>query len=128
MSNYVAYTPNNDGSINILAGSSNPAVFDKILPQGTEYSVHEGETYTAGGKTWLSDTDEGYIEAKEQEEKDKALAELDAQYQQDKDELLKAYQTAVLYDDTEQIISLKADLQELDEQYDADYEALEGEE
>jgi hypothetical protein len=124
---YTAYQPNTDGSITILAGSSNPAVFAKILPAGTEYEVHEGETYTAGGKTWLSDTDEGYIEAKEAEEKQKALAELDAQYNADKANLLMAYQTSTVYGDTEQIESLKADLEALDEQYDADYEAIIGE-
>lgn len=125
--NYTAYTANTDGSINILAGSTNPAVFDKILPTGTTYEVHEGETYTAGGKTWLSDTDEGYIEAKKQEEKAKALADLDAQYNADKADLLTAYQTATVYGDTDTMESLKADLNALDEQYDEDYEKIVGE-
>ena len=40
--NYTAYTANTDGSVNILAGSSNPDVFSKILPAGTQYEVHEG--------------------------------------------------------------------------------------
>jgi hypothetical protein len=128
MSNYVAYTNNTDGSINILAGSTNPAVFAKILPTGTTYEVHEGETYTAGGKTWLSDTDEGYIEAKKQEGKDKALADLDNRYNSDKADLLTAYQTATVYGDEELIASLKADLTALDEQYDEDYEQIVGEE
>jgi hypothetical protein len=125
--NYTAYTANTDGSINILAGSTNPAVFSKILPTGTQYEVHEGEVYTAGGKTWLSDTDEGYIEARKQEEKDKALAELDAQYNADKTDLLTAYQTAMLYGDTDTMESLKADLTALDNQYDEDYERIIGE-
>jgi hypothetical protein len=125
---YTAYTANQDGSINILAGSTNPAVFDKILPTGTQYEVHEGETYTAGGKTWLSDTDEGYIEAKAQEEKDKALADLDTRYNANKADLLTAYQTAQVYGDTDLMESLKADLNALDEQYDEDYEKIVGEE
>lgn len=126
--NYTAYTANQAGSINVLAGSTNPAVFAKILPTGTTYEVHEGETYTAGGKTWLSDTDEGYIEAKAEEEKQKALADLDSRYNANKADLLTAYQTAQVYGDTDLMESLKADLNALDEQYDEDYEKIVGEE
>jgi hypothetical protein len=122
--NYTAYTANADGSINVLAGSSNPDVFAKILPTGTQYEVHEGETYTAGGKTWLSQDDEGYIEAKAAEEQEKALADLDSQYNADKADLLTAYQTATVYGDTDLMERLKADLEALDEQYDEDYEAI----
>jgi hypothetical protein len=122
--NYVAYTANQDGSINILAGSTNPAVFDKILPTGTQYEVHEGETFTAGGKTWLSDEDEGYIEAKAQEEKQKALVQLDAQYNADKAVLSEQYTMAILTDDTELADELKAELVALNEEYDAAYEEI----
>ena len=126
MSNYVAYTANTDGSINILAGSTNPAVFSKILPPGTQYEVHEGETYTAGGKTWLSDTDEGYIEAKKQKEKDKALAELDSRYNTDKAVLSEQYTMAMLTDDTELAEEIKAELVALNEDYDKAYEEIVG--
>ena len=125
--NYTAYTQNADNSINVLAGSTNPAIFAKILPTGTEYSVHEGETYSAGGKTYLSEDDPAYIEAKKQEEKDKALSDLDTDYNQQKADLLTAYQTAMLYGDTDTMESLKADLNALDEQYDEDYEKIVGE-
>ena len=124
--NYVAYTANQDGSINVLAGSTNPAVFPKILPTGTQYEVHEGETYSAGGKTWLSDTDEGYIEAKAQEEKDKALAQLDQQYNVDKAVLSEQYTMAMLTDDTELAEELKAELVALNEDYDKAYEEIVG--
>lgn len=126
MSNFVAYTANQDGSINILAGSTNPAVFDKILPTGTEYSVHEGETFTAGGKTWLSDEDEGYIEAKKQEEQEKALADLDSRYNTDKAVLSEQYTMAMLTDDTELADELKAELVALNEDYDKAYEEIVG--
>lgn len=53
MSQYTAYTQNADSSINVLAGSDRRDVFSKILPD-TEYEIHEGEIYTAGGKTWLT--------------------------------------------------------------------------
>lgn len=125
--NYTAYTPNTDGSVNILAGSTNPAVFTKILPTGTEYSVHEGETYSAGGKTWLSDTDEGYIEAKKQDEKDKALAQLDSQYDADKADIMNYYTQALFAGDEEEQEQLKAEMEEIDAQYIEDRKALEEE-
>ena len=59
---------------------------------------------------------------------DEKLAALDSQYNADKDELIKAYQTAVIYGDTDLQESLKADLESLDNQYDSDYEAIGGEE
>lgn len=127
MSNFVAYTQNADNSINILAGSTNPAVFDKILPTGTEYSVHEGETYTAGGKTWLSDEDEGYIEAKKQEEKDKALADLDAQFRLDQATIMEYFTQAVFDGDTEAQADLKAEMEEIKATYAEKRKALEEE-
>lgn len=125
--NYTAYTANADGSINVLAGSSNPAVFAKILPTGTQYEVHEGETYTAGGKTWLSDTDEGYIEAKKQEEKDKALADLDRQFRVDQATIMEYFTQAVFDGDTEAQADLKAEMEEIKETYAEERKALEEE-
>jgi hypothetical protein len=55
---------------------------------------------------------------------DEKLAALDSQYNADKAELLAAYQTAQVYGDTDTMESLKADLQALDGQYDADYEKI----
>jgi hypothetical protein len=52
------------------------------------------------------------------------LAALDADYNQQKADLLTAYQTAQMYGDTETMESLKADLVALDEQYDEDYEKI----
>jgi hypothetical protein len=52
------------------------------------------------------------------------LAALDAQYNADKAELLAAYQTALIYGDTDTMDSLKADLEALDTKYDEDYEAI----
>ena len=124
--NYTAYTPNQDGSVNILAGSTNPAVFSKILPTGTQYKVHEGETYTAGGKTYLSDTDSTYIEAKKQEKKEKALADLDNQYDKDKAEIIKYYSEAAFAEDTGTMAALKEEMAKLNEKYDADYKSIKG--
>jgi hypothetical protein len=58
---------------------------------------------------------------------DEKIAELDAQYNADKADVLTAYQTAMLYGDTDTMESLKADLVALDEQYDEDYEKIVGE-
>ncbi len=58
---------------------------------------------------------------------DEKIVALDAQYNDDKAELLTAYQTAQVYGDTDTMESLKADLQALDNQYDDDYERIVGE-
>ena len=55
---------------------------------------------------------------------DEKLAALDAQYNADKAELLNAYQTALVYGDTDRMEQIKADLVALDDKYDADYEAI----
>lgn len=125
MSNYVAYTLNADNSINILAGSTNPAVFPKILSTGTPYEVHEGEVFIAGGKTYLSDTDPAYIEAKVEEEKVKTLADLDNQYGKDKAEIIKYYNEAIFAEDTETMADLKEEMAEIDAKYKADRKAIE---
>jgi hypothetical protein len=57
--------------------------------------------------------------------KEEKLAALDSQYNADKAELLAAYQTALVYGDTDTMDSLKADLEALDTKYDEDYEAIE---
>jgi septal ring factor EnvC (AmiA/AmiB activator) len=59
--------------------------------------------------------------------KEEKLVMLDAQYNADKADLLTAYQTAMLYGDTDTMDSLKSDLQALDDQYDEDYERIVGE-
>ena len=51
-----------------------------------------------------------------------------AQYNADKSNLLNAYQTALVYGDTDRMEQIKADLVALDDKYDADYEAIVGEE
>lgn len=121
---YVAYTKNNDGSVNILAGSSNPSVFEKILPEGTQFEVHEGDTYSANGKTWLSKEDADYLAARQEEEKRKALAELDRQFEADKNDILKYYTDALLSGDAEAQQGCQEELEELKAEYDKNYEAL----
>lgn len=57
---------------------------------------------------------------------DEKIAQLDEQYNADKADLLTAYQTALVYGDTETMESLRADLMALDDQYDEDYEKIVG--
>lgn len=59
---------------------------------------------------------------------DEKIAALDTQYNADKADLLTAYQTALVYGDTDRMEQIKADLVALDDKYDADYEAIVGEE
>lgn len=59
---------------------------------------------------------------------DEKIAALDAQYNADKADLLMAYQTALVYDNTELMEQLKTDLTALDDKYDEDYESIVGEE
>ena len=59
---------------------------------------------------------------------DEKLEALDAQYNADKALLAQEYADAALCDDTELIEDLKAEMQALNEQYDADYRAIVGEE
>lgn len=126
MSNFVAYTKNGDGSINVLAGSNSKDILARILPAGTSYNVHEGGYVEAAGKCWLSADDEGYQKAKSEAEKAGKLAALDAEYETNKAELLKYYTDALLNGDTEQQASIKEDMDALTAQYDADYAEIEG--
>jgi len=121
---YIAYTQNDDNSINILAGSDKQDVFAKILPD-TDYEIHEGELYTAGGKTWLT-PDEAYQEAKKQDEKNAAIAELNAEFAREKANLCESYTAASMSGDTETADSIASDMQDLNNWYDEEYSKIEG--
>jgi hypothetical protein len=121
------YTANDDGTINYY-GSNHIAEELQKIHSDVVLSFSDTEPVSVNGIYWLSADDPAYIEAKAEADKEQALDDLDAQYNADKDELLKAYQTAVVYGDTDLMASLRADLEALDEQYDADYEELVGEE
>lgn len=123
MAQYTAYTQNADGSINVLAGSDRREVFAKILPD-TEYEIHEGELYTAGGKTWLT-PDEAYEKAKKQDEKNAAIASLNAEFAREKANLCESYTAASMSGDTETADSIAVDMQDLNEWYDEKYQKIE---
>ena len=114
--NYIAYTENEDSSINILAGSSNPRVFSKIL-SNEKYKIHEGEVYQANNKTFLTKSKE-YLYQKELEEKENNLRRLKIFYEENKEIIMKNYDEAVLINDTYMQNELKSKLTELIVNYD----------
>lgn len=123
MAQYTAYSKNEDGSIRVLAGSDRREVFAKILPEGTDYEIHEGELYEAGGKTWLT-PEAAYQEAKKQEEKNAAIASLNAEFAREKANLCESYTAASMSGDTETVESIAADMSDLNDWYDAEYEKI----
>jgi hypothetical protein len=56
--------------------------------------------------------------------KEEKLAQLVAQYEADKAEILKYYSDAMIHGDTELMAELAEEMTALDEQYASDYEAL----
>lgn len=60
--------------------------------------------------------------------KEEKMAQLLAQYEADKAEILKYYSDAMIHGDSDLMEELKDEMTELDEQYATDYEALKGEE
>lgn len=119
------YTSNNDDTINYY-GNAHTEEELQARNVGIDLLFADAEPVSVDGVYWLSADDSAYIEAKKAHDKAEALAQLDAQYNADKDDLLTAYQTAQLYGDTGMMKSLKADLTALDEQYDEDYEKIAG--
>ena len=61
-------------------------------------------------------------------EKEKQLAQLVAQYESDKAEILKYYSDAMIHGDTELMAEVAKEMTALDEKYATDYKALKGEE
>jgi hypothetical protein len=119
------YTNNDDGTINYY-GSAHTEEELTARIKDVDLLFSDTEPVSVDGVYWLSADNPDYIKAKEKHDKDEALARLDAQYNADKAGLLTAYQTAMLYGDTDTMESLKADLTALDDQYDNDYERIVG--
>lgn len=120
------YTANTDGTINYYGENHLSEELQRIHKEVTLLFT-DVKPVSVNGIYWLSADNPDYIEAKKKHDKEQALAVLDANYNQQKSDLLTAYQTAMLYGDSELMESLKADLNALDEQYDEDYERIVGE-
>ena len=78
----------------------------------------------ADGKYYLSETDPAYLVAKAAQEQEQEISEVDAQYREDKEQLLEYYTEALMLEDTALQADIKAELTALNEQYDADITAL----
>ena len=110
--------------------------YDELITQGFIEISEEDWNYYVGNKGGGANGT-GYIRGEDGKptdapaytpSTDEKIAALDAQYNADKSNLLNAYQTALVYGDTDRMEQIKADLVALDDKYDADYEAIVGEE
>ena len=102
---------------------------EKALPDG--YSIKEYDGYADPGMLYLDDAGEvkeRVIVVDEAEEaareKVRALAELDTQYQADKNELSTQYLDAAMAVDTDTMTAIKDELAALNAKYDSDYAEL----
>ena len=121
------YTSNDDGTINYY-GSAHTEEELQACNVGIDLLFADTEPVSVDGVYWLSAADPAYIEAKKQEKKEKAIAELDTQYNTQKAVLSEQYTTAMLADDTELADEVKTELMALNEWYDTEYKKLQGEE
>lgn len=76
------------------------------------------------GVYYLSTDDVNYQQAKAEQEQEQEINQIDAQYQEDKEQLLEYYTEALIREDTALQADIKAELTALDTQYDADIAAL----
>lgn len=119
----IAYTNNDDGTINVLGGSDKREILEKLF-KGQDFLISENEPVMANGKTYLTKEDLKYQEAKAIEEKNKALADLDAQYISDKSTLQGYYVDFLMAGDNESAQSIIDELNEVTTQYDNDLKEI----
>lgn len=119
------YTSNDDGTINYYGGAHTEEELTALI-KDVDLLFSDTEPVSVDGVYWLSAADPAYIEAKKQEKKEKALADLDNQYGKDKAEIIKYYNEAVFAEDTGTMAALKEEMTKLNEKYDADYKSIKG--
>ena len=119
-----------DGTPRVLTWQNRSPISGKWqIPYGVTLveppSPKEGYTLRFNGKVWKYEelpkepVSEPYIPTREEK-----LAQLVAQYESDKAEILKYYADAMIHGDTELMAELAGEITELDEQYATDYKAL----
>jgi hypothetical protein len=118
------YTDNDDGTINYY-GSNHLAEELQRIHKDILLSFSDTEPVSVDGVYWLSADNPDYIEAKKAHDKATALAELDAQYDSDKADIMNYYTQAVFAGDEEEQATLKIEMAEIDAQYVEDRKALE---
>lgn len=121
------YTDNADGTINYY-GVEHTEEELKAKNKGVDLLFADSEPVSVNGVYWLSADNPAYIEAKEAYEKAEKLAQLDADYATQKQELISQYTDDMLHDDTGAMESDRQAMVELDEWYDEEYAKIEGSE
>jgi hypothetical protein len=118
------YTDNDDGTVNYY-GSAHTEEEMQARIKDVDLLFADTEPVSVDGVYWLSADDPAYIEAKKSHDKAEALAELDAQYDRDKADIMNYYTQAVFAGDEEEQAALKDEMAEIDAQYIDDRKALE---
>lgn len=90
----------------------------------TDMQTQETELVEVNGKWYLSETDAEYQQEKADEVVEAEINQIDEQYREDKSQLLEYYVEFLANGDTEGQAAVKAELDALAAQYDADIEAL----
>lgn len=119
------YTDNEDGTINYY-GSNHLAEELQRIHKDVVLSFSDTEPVSVDGVYWLSADDPAYIEAKKAHDKAEALAQLDADYASQKQELVNQYTDDMLHGDSEAVENDKKAMAELDTWYDNEYSKLGG--
>lgn len=125
--NTATFCPDYDRLFDMFAEETEDG--EKALPEG--YTIKEYGEYLAPGMLYLDDAGEVkkrefVVDEAEEAARKKAaaLAELDARYTADKDELSSQYLDAAMSGDTDTMDAIKSELAALNEKYDADYAEL----
>lgn len=117
-----------NGVINYLGASDEQERLEKALDMaGIDHAdmlTQETPLVMADGKYYLSENDPDYLATKAAQEQEQEISEVDAQYQEDKEQLLEYYTEALMLEDTALQADIKAELIALNDQYDADITAL----
>lgn len=117
-----------DGIIQPLGQSDELERLEKALDMAgidhTDMLTQETPLVVADGKYYLSENDPAYLAAKAAQEQEQEISEVDAQYQEDKEQLLEYYTEALMLEDAALQADIKAELTALNDQYDADITAL----
>lgn len=120
------YTDNDDGTINYY-GSNHLAEELQRIHKDVLLSFSDTEPVSIDGVYWLSADNPDYIEAKKKHDKEQAIAELDATYNSEKTELANYFLEAAINGDTDLQAELKAEIEQLNADYDEKRRELEGE-
>ena len=118
------YTENSDGTINYY-GSAHTEEEVQARNKGVDLLFTDTEPVSVNGVYWLSADNPDYISAKKAADKAAAIANLTADYTQEKSNLCEAYTTATMQGDSETAQSVVQDMADLDAWFDEEYRKIE---